>query len=67
MKNDKPLYPELVAEMARQGYNQKTFCKKVGMSESQFSARLNGKTDFTIPEGKRIAEALEKTIEELFG
>lgn len=41
------------------GYKVKDFCKVVGISECAFSRKVNGKSEFTLDEIKRICEALE--------
>ena len=54
------------SEMILKGYTQEAMCKKIGLSPSAFSLKLNGRRDFTLPECAQIAEALETNLDALF-
>jgi hypothetical protein len=62
----KIVYPNLVAEMARHGHNQKTIGKLIGRSDGNVSTRFLGKKDWTISEIEKICELYNKSYEELF-
>lgn len=54
------------AAMVEEGYTQETLAKTIGIALCTLNIKLNGHRDLTIPEGKRIAEALNRTLDELF-
>ena len=62
----KPIYPNLEAEIARQGYNKKSFSKVIGMTPNQLSNRLDGEIDFRLEEVLVISDVLNKDIRYLF-
>ncbi|MBQ3021918.1 MAG: hypothetical protein IJD91_01145 [Clostridia bacterium] len=47
----------LKSEYVKQGYTQRTFCKKIEMAESTFSRRLK-RGDFKTEEAGRIIDVL---------
>lgn len=49
----------LLYEIKSKGYKVKDFCKIVGISSSAFSKKINGKSEFTLGEIKRICNTLE--------
>lgn len=59
-------YPELAAEMVRNGDTQRTLAKKLGMTYQAIWRRLSGRVEFTIDEIEDICELYGKTFEELF-
>ena len=63
----KRLFPNLEAELKRNGLTNALYGKKIGLSASGVSARLNGKTDFSLGEMLKTKELLNKTLDELFG
>jgi DNA-binding XRE family transcriptional regulator len=54
------------AAMIESGYTQETLANVIGIGHSTFNIKLNGKRDFTIPEGIRIAKATHRTLDEIF-
>lgn len=64
--SNKPKFPELEAEIRRQGYTQYKLAEIVGMTATQMSCRLNGKIDFSLTEVIKISNVLNRKIEELF-
>lgn len=62
------MYPNLRAEKARTNVADKDLAAAIGMSASTYSAKVNGKTEFTLAECKAIKAELgtELTLEELF-
>jgi hypothetical protein len=60
--------PNLVlkSEIIRQGFNLKTFCVEVGINESGFNRRINGKVPFREDEMYLIANKLNKPVDEIF-
>lgn len=59
-------YPELAAEMVRNGETQRILAKKLGMTYQAIWRRLSGRVEFTIDEIEAICEHYGKTFEELF-
>lgn len=47
-------YPNLRAEMARFGFEQKDLGRIVGVTKKTISDKINGKRDFTLGEIKKI-------------
>ena len=54
------------AAMVEAGYTQETLANAIGIGHSTLNIKLNGKRDFTIPEGIRIAKATHRTLDEIF-
>lgn len=54
------------AAMVEEGYTQETLAKTIGMALVTLNIKLNGHRDFSMPEGKRIAKVLNRTLDELF-
>lgn len=52
------MFPNLRAELVRQGINMGDFAKKVNMTAQSFSRRMTGETEFTYSECLRVKEAL---------
>lgn len=61
-----PIFPNLEAELTRQGYTQKAYGEYLGLSQASTSARMNGLTPFTLPEIKKTMDLLHKDFSELF-
>ena len=66
MKKVKYMYPNIVAEMARNGDTLQTLGKKIGMNYQTLSARLRGKKAFELPEIYILMKVYGKSFEELF-
>lgn len=60
------VYPELMAEMARNGHTQGTLAELLNLPQSGISARLNGKIEFSKSEIDKICAFYNRTYEELF-
>ncbi|HHW80354.1 MAG TPA: helix-turn-helix domain-containing protein [Bacteroidales bacterium] len=52
--------------MIEEGYTQEVLAKTVGVALVTLNTKLNGHRDWTMPEGKRIAKTLNRTLDELF-
>jgi len=46
--------------------NYESLAKAIGLSLSAFTAKINGKRDFTLPECNRIANVLNTTLDAIF-
>lgn len=68
MSHLKPKPHERVrAAMDLAGYNNyESLAKTIGMSISAFTAKINGKRPFTLPECNLIANALGTTLDNIF-
>ena len=62
------MFPNLNAEMARQGWTRKDLANKTGIRYQTLNEKLNGKRPFTFPETVKIKKTLstELTIEQIF-
>lgn len=62
------MYYRLRNEMDKRGYTIETFASLVGMSEKTLRNKINGTTDFTWTEVRRIRDLLDPnlSLEELF-
>lgn len=62
------MYPNLRAEMARLKFTAAELAEKLNITNSTFSLKLNGKSDFTLEEAFMIKELLgvDMPIEMLF-
>lgn len=62
------MYPNLRAEMARKKITGTELAKQIGVTNGTFSAKFNGKFDFTLDEAQAIKKVLgtDISIEELF-
>lgn len=54
------------AAMDLVGYNQELMSRALGMSLSAFSAKINGKREFTLSECNLIAKKLGRTLDDIF-
>lgn len=61
-----PLYPNLKFEMARNGDTQLSLAEKMGLNSAIISRRLNGESNFKLPEIKKILNLYNVTFEYLF-
>ena len=52
------MYPNLRAELVRQGIKMGEFAERIGMSTQCFSMRMNGKREFTYNECCKIKSTL---------
>ena len=55
----KPKFPNLAAEMARQGYTTEDIASQIGMNLGVFRSRLYGQTDFKLPEMVKIRDVID--------
>ena len=62
------MYRELLGEMVKKGLTKKRLAEKLGVTEKTLFNKLNGKTDFTWNEVKRIRSIVSPTssLEKLF-
>lgn len=62
------MYPNLRAEIARRNLTNAALANAIGISESRFSLKMNGKYPFSLKEAIAIKNFLNTTltIEELF-
>jgi len=47
-------------------YNQEDIAKKLGLAETTFNRKLNGKSEFKLSEAKQLADLFNLTVDELF-
>lgn len=62
------MYRELLGEMVKHGITRKMLADKLGITSKTLFNKINGKTDFTWEEVKKIRSivAPTKTLDELF-
>ena len=62
------MYPNLNAEMARQGWTRKDLANKTGIRYQTLNEKLNGKRPFTFLETVKIKKALstDLSLEQIF-
>ena len=62
------MYSNLRAEVVRRNLKLSDVAKKVGLTRTGMSQRMNGKINFTFDEAKKIKSVLgvDMTLEELF-
>jgi transcriptional regulator with XRE-family HTH domain len=58
MGNKKTLYPNLMAELARQGLSIASLAKKMGMTRSNLAYKIRGDYNFTLKDITKIQEIL---------
>lgn len=56
------MFPNLEAEMARNGIKRAKLAKEIGMSYSTLGSKMNGKGIFTLPDMKKIKAAIGTTL-----
>lgn len=61
------LFPELEAELKRQGYTHESIAKCIGLSTSSISYRMTGKVEWSLKEMKKVCSLLGKSLDQLFG
>lgn len=66
MVTSKYVFPNLAAEMARNGDTLQTLSSKLGMNYQTLSARLTGKRSFELPEIFKIMQLYDDDFEILF-
>lgn len=60
MKAEKNIkFPNLVAEMARRGESVRSMSNKIGVEYNTLRKKINGITNFTLPEMRRIQRILQ--------
>ena len=66
MEKKIPKYPNLVAEMAKNGDTQISLGKVIGLAKVTMCLKMSGKTEWTISEIDKICEHYKKNYYELF-
>lgn len=68
MKNERFMYPNLKAEMARRNIGAYLIAGSIGLNISSFYRSLRGKRGFTLEEAIRIRDSFfpDFTLEQLF-
>ena len=59
MGNKKVLYPNLMAEIARQGLTISSLAERIGMTRANLAYKLNGQYKITLKDIRSIQEALK--------
>jgi transcriptional regulator with XRE-family HTH domain len=54
------MYPNVIAEIKRAGLTLADVASKLGLAQSTFSQKLNGKFSFTFAEAKRVKEIINE-------
>lgn len=62
----KPLYPNLEAELRRQGFNYISLAKAIGTSQPYISKRMKGESKWDMDVAFKIADLLGSRVDELF-
>ena len=70
-KEKKILFPNLIAELAKQGISIAELASKLGISTTALYAKVNGRTQFSLNDANKIADILAEnnesvTMESLF-
>lgn len=60
------MFRNILAEMARNNYSRLDIASKLGVSDGTLRTRLNGLSDFTLPEIKILIKLFDKPFEYLF-
>lgn len=63
---NKIIYPNLEAELARNGISKKKYSEVLGIPASGITLRMQGKIKFTLPDIKKTIELLNRDFEFLF-
>lgn len=58
MRDKKTIYPNLLAEIARQGITVARLAETIGTTRSNLYQKLHGKTNFSLKDIKAIQDAL---------
>lgn len=59
-------YNLLISKIIEKGLNQRDLAKKMGISRSTLSLKMNGKTSFTNSEEKEIISLLDLSYEQIY-
>ena len=60
------MYSKLIVEMRKKKIAQNQLARMIGISDTSFSRKMNGKTVFTLPEAQAIASCLQCSVDHLF-
>ena len=60
------MYANLIVEMRKKRLSQNQLAQMIGISNTSFSRKMNGKAVFTLPEAKAIAACLQCSVDHLF-
>ncbi|MBR0485912.1 MAG: helix-turn-helix transcriptional regulator [Oscillospiraceae bacterium] len=60
------MYPELDATLIRSGIDRKEASEFLGIAYDSLNKRMQGKTKFSLEEGKELSALLGVPVEELF-
>ncbi len=66
MRNIKSVYPNLLAELTRNGYSYRSISKELDISYAAFSQKMRGVTEFTLSEALEIVDIFNLDIRYLF-
>lgn len=66
MKTKKPVFPELEAELAKNGMSYTDFGKILGITTMAISNRMNGKVEFQFHEIDKAIDYFNKDFKALF-
>lgn len=66
MEKKIPKYPNLVAEMVKNGDTQISLGKVIGLAKTTMCLKMSGKTEWTMSEIDKICEYYKKNYYELF-
>ena len=65
-KRKLPLYPNLEAEISRQGFMDYQVAERIGITPTNFSYKKSGKTSFDISDMKKLKELFNQSMDYLF-
>lgn len=60
------MYNKLKGAMAENNITQTQLASRLKMSLSTLNFKINGKSDFTIREAKKVSKILKKEVHEIF-
>ena len=60
------MYTNLIVAMRKKKLAQKQLARMIGISDTSFSRKMNGKAVFTLPEAQAIATHLQCSLDYLF-
>jgi len=60
------MYTHLIIEMRKKRMPQKQLARMIGISDTSFSRKMNGRAVFTLPEAQAIAACLQCSLDHLF-
>jgi putative transcriptional regulator len=61
-----PTFPKLRAAMAEHGITNQKLAKILGVTNDTVGFKINGKSQFTLEQAKKIADYFGKSIDEIF-